>query len=432
MEIKMDRDISVLGSYDVVVCGSGPSGIGAAVSSARMGKKTLLIERYGVLGGCLTSALVGPVMGRAGKGAITDEINALIGGDVPIKMAFDSEMAKIKLTELVKNSGAHVYLQAPVVDVLMDGQRIKGVIIGTPEGLKAIEATVVIDATGDGTVSYLAGADYVKGREEDSLMQPVSLMFRLYGIDEDQILQKDNWTYDIRMPNTPSANWFLEFCIEASKKGDLPNSVSLVRLYRTSRPGECHVNATHMNYVDGTNLEEIAKAEFELRQQIPAVTEFLKKNVKGFENCFVQNSASTLGVRDTRRIMGEYVLTEADLRAGAKFDDVIVHDAWFFMDVHNITGGGQVLTNVPVYDIPYRCLIPLKIDNLLVAGRCISGTHKAQASYRIMSICMATGQAAGIAAALSTSQGITPRKLDYHEVQKVLIESGAVLFNAKK
>ncbi|MDL2229154.1 FAD-dependent oxidoreductase [Treponema sp. OttesenSCG-928-L16] len=422
------NDIPAIGSYDVIVCGSGPSGICAAVSSARMGKSTLLLERQGMVGGALTSMLVGPTMGRVCKGTMTDEINALLGGDPSIKMAFDIEEAKIKLTELLAAANVKVYLQAQIADVFMENNTITGLLIASPDGLKAVYGKVIIDATGDGTVSHFAGADFETGRESDKLMQPVSLMFRLYGIDETKVLKKENWTYDIRMPNTPEAKRFLEFCVAASKTGALPEAVSLVRLYRTSRPGECHVNATHKNYINGTKLEDIGSAEIELRKQIPIIRDFLKKSVPGFENCFVQNSAVTLGVRDTRRIIGDYVLTHEDLLSGRKFEDVIVHNAWFYMDIHNITGGGQTLTDVLPYDIPYRCLVPLKIEQLLTTGRCISGTHKAEASYRIMNICMATGQAAGIAAALAAEKNISPRKLNYQEVQKVLTSLGIDLF----
>jgi hypothetical protein len=412
------------------VCGSGPAGIGAAVSCARKGSRVILLERYGVIGGCLTSALVGPTMGSVGKGTITTEINKLIGGDPSIKMAFDNDRAKMVLTKFVHDSGAKISLQSPIVDALMKDERIVGVVIGTHQGLRAVLGKIIIDATGDGTVSYLAGADYRKGRDEDGLMQPVSLMFRLSGLDESVLLSEGNWTYDIRMPDSKAMKWFLDFCVESSKTGELPRFSSLVRLYRTDRPNECHVNATQANIIDGTSLDHIEKAEGELREQIYTITNFLRKHVRGFEHCYVQNSASTLGVRDSRRITGEYILTEDDLLNGRKFADVAVHDAWFFMDIHNITDGGQTLTPVPNYDIPYRCFVPLKIENLLTAGRCISGTHKAEASYRIMNVCMAMGQAAGTSAALCVKEGTTPRALDYRKLQKELTDDGVQLFDA--
>lgn len=428
MNVSFERTMRIEGEYDVIVCGAGPAGICAAVSSARQNKSTLLIERYGVIGGNLTSGLVGPVMGRTSKGTMTDEINNLIGGDVPIKLAFDPEQAKIKLTQLLEDNGVEFRLQTPIVDVLMENNTITGVITASSSGLAAIKAKIVIDCTGDGTVSYLAGAEYRTGRESDGLQQPVTIMFRISGVDETVAINPGDWTFKIRMPNTKDSEWFLKYCVDACDQELLPKSVSLVRLYRTSRTGECHVNATHLNYINALDPEDISRAELVLRKQIPIIVDFLRRNVKGFENCYLINSSTTLGIRDTRRIMGEYILSREDLESARKFNDVVVHDAWFFMDIHNMAGGGQTLTDVPPYDIPYRCLVPLKIDNLLTAGRCISGTHEAHASFRIMSVCMSTGQAAGIAAALCIEEQANPRILDYHKVQERLIESGANLF----
>ena len=357
MSVLFSKNIPVEGEFDVIVCGAGPAGIGAAVSSARLGKSTLLIDRYGVVGGMLTSGLVGPVMGRTSKGTMTDEINALIGGDVPIKMAFDPEMAKVRLTELLDDNGISLRLQTPIVDVLKEGNTITGVVVSSPSGLYALKAKVIVDCTGDGTVSFLAGAPYRTGREEDELQQPVTIMFRLNGVDEQVAIEEGDWTFRVRMPNSKDANWFLQFCVDACAEGTLPKSVSLVRLYRTARPGECHVNATHLNYINGLDPKEISEAEAILRRQIPVIVDFIKQHVPGFENTYLVNSSTTLGIRDTRRIMGEYVLTREDLESARTFDDVVVHDAWFFMDIHNMSGGGQTLTNVPPYDIPYRCQI---------------------------------------------------------------------------
>ena len=170
----------------------------------------------------------------------------------------------------------------------------------------------------------------------------------------------------------------------------------------------------------------------ELRRQIDQITDFLRKYVPGYENCRIRSTASTLGVRESRRIIGEYILNEDDLRVGRRFKDVVVHNANFVIDIHNPTGGGQAYGLAEVvkpYDIPYRCLIPKKIDNLILNGRCISGTHHAHASYRVMTICMALGEAAGIAAALSVQNDVCPRNLDVKEIQKVLLERGAVLFD---
>ena len=162
------------------------------------------------------------------------------------------------------------------------------------------------------------------------------------------------------------------------------------------------------------------------------MTEFLRRYVPGYQSARVKSTASTLGVRESRRVMGEYVLGDDDLRAGRKFPDVVVHNANFVVDIHNPTGGGQaegLAEVVRPYDIPYGCLIPKKVENLVLSGRSISGTHRAHASYRIMTVCMAVGEAAGAAAALSLKKGVTPRALDAKDVQQALIARGAVLFD---
>ncbi len=420
------KNITPKTTFDVIVVGGGPAGICAAVSSARMGVKTLLVERYGALGGNLTLGLVGPVTGSVGSGTMLEEITRLIGGNYPNRWVHDYETAKIKLVELINAAGVQLFLQTQAIDVIMENTVISGIITASPEGISAVKADIIIDASGDGQIAFLAGAEYEKGCKEDALLQPVSLMFKLGGVDDNVAITGNNHTYDVRMPGSG----FNDFCKQAAEKGELPEIVSFVRLYRTSRHGECVVNATQANGIDATKVEDIAKAEALLRLQIPEIVQFLQKHIKGFENCFLQESASTLGVRETRRILGEYILTEEDLIAGRRFDDVIVHDAYYNIDIHNPTGGGmQEFTPVRPYDIPYRCIIPRKIDNLLTAGRCISGTHRAQASYRVMSICMAIGQAAGIAAALSSQKKVYPRGLDVKLIQKQLSDCGVVLFD---
>ena len=230
----------------------------------------------------------------------------------------------------------------------------------------------------------------------------------------------------------PSGVKYSDFCKEANKRGELPENVSIVRLHRTHYSGERSVNATQSNGHDILSLKGITAAMHDLRNQVDVVVEFLKKNVPGFENCRVKASADALGVRETRRIMGQYVLQDADVENGARFEDVLVHKAWFLIDIHNPTGGGQAEKRsqpaIP-YDIPYRCFVPLGVENLLVAGRCISGTHRAHASYRVMAICMAMGEAVGIAAALSAKKSTAPRNIDANTIQQVLVERGVILFD---
>ena len=434
------REITQIEEYDVLVIGGGPAGICAAVSAARCGANTLLVERFGVLGGMLTAGRVDPILGSVSAGTMYDEIVSLLsanhpGNTPPVtrngkEVQVDPEEAKVILANLVYESGAKLYLQTTVVDVLKEGNVVTGAILTTPTGLMAVKAKCVVDASGDGFAAAMAGATYKVGRESDGHCQPTTIEFVIDQVDESRAITCWGGSDPVCLP---SGERYAEFCKAANKRGELPPNVSIVRLHRTHYAGERSVNATQSNGHDTLSLKGIADAMQDLRNQVSMVVQFLKQNVPGYENCRVKASADALGVRETRRIMGEYILQDADVENGARFPDVVVHKAWFLIDIHNPTGGGQAEKRsqpaIP-YDIPYRCFVPLGVENLLVAGRCISGTHRAHASYRVMSICMAMGEAVGIAAALSAGRGICPRAIPATDVQKILTERGVVLFDA--
>ena len=435
--MKAENMFEVHGEYDVVVVGGGPAGICAAVSAAREGAKTALIERYGILGGMMTSGHVHPILGRTGAGTMYHEIVELVekghedveklvtrnGSEIHV----DIEEAKSALLKLVHESGADIYLQTPVVEALVEENLLTGVLVGTQSGLKAIKGKVFVDASGDGFLAARAGAEYKMGRDSDGKCQPTTLEFTIDNIDEEVAL----FCYGGSDPVTlPDGKKYSELCKEVSARGELPANVTIVRLHKTFYPGERNVNATQANGYDTLKPEGVLGAELELREQIDKVVTFLRKYVPGYENCRVKSTGSTLGVRETRRIMGEKMMVDEDVEKGNKYPDAVVHDAWFLIDIHNPVGGGQAEKHsqpcIP-YDIPYGCLVPLKVDGLLTAGRCISGTHRAHATYRVMGVCMGTGQAAGTAAALCAKKGVTPRELPYQEVQQALMAKGADL-----
>ena len=225
---------------------------------------------------------------------------------------------------------------------------------------------------------------------------------------------------------------FLSWCKRQARNGLIPEKLAAIRLHRTSRPGQRQVNTTQVNGIDATIGSSLFKAESELRNQIDLLIAFLRNNLPGYENCYCISSASTLGVRESRRIRGHYLLTAEECIAGKKFSDVMVHNAEFIVDIHNPEGAGQAedkIQGVRPYDIPYGCFVPLNVDNLYVAGRCISGTHRAHASYRIMSVCMAMGQAVGVAAALCCRNRCNPDKLIVSEVQDRLTDLGIELYS---
>lgn len=430
--ISYSKPLPIRKQYDVVVCGAGPAGICAAVAAARQGAKVGLLERYGIPGGNLTCGSVGPILGMVSKGTMRDEVVALLGVagndmDGTTGVAHDMEKARIALTEFIHHENIDVYLQTMASDVWMEENTVKGVVISTKEGLQVLGASVVIDSTGDGDIAAFAGCEFEKGRD-DGKMQPVTLEFTLDQVDEDTgilcIGDIDNVQF--------RGQRFLDWCKEQAESGKIPGQTAAVRLHPTVHRGSRQVNTTQANGYDSTKLETIYDAELELRRQIPVLQRFFQENLPGYENCKVVSSACTTGIRESRRVMGEYCITADDCVSGARFPDVIVHNAEFLIDIHNPVGSGQAekkIQSCKPYDIPYRCFVPRRVDGLYLAGRCISGTHRAHASYRVMSICMAMGEAVGIAASMCAAQGVTPRALDVRMLQDRMMRQGIELFD---
>lgn len=416
-------------NYDVVVAGAGPAGICAAVEAARSGAKTALIERYGCIGGNLTQGYVGPLLGGTCAGTMSEEIARRVcpvPGAVP-----DFEWAKIALTEMVADAGVDVYLQEAVVSVERKDDRLCAVIADGKCGPIRFAADVYIDATGDGDVAYLAGCPYDMGRTGDGLIQPVSFMFIIQGVDENQHLLCEHEEHHTDLGD---GREYLDLCHRACKTGELPKNVNIVRLYKTAYPDERMVNASQENYVNPFDPTDLFRAEASLRRQTNQIVDFLKNNIPGFADICVKGSSTTLGVRESRRILGDYVITVEDVAAGRLFDDAVVHHAGFCVDIHNPDGPGQSEfvdkrpTIAGAHDIPFRAMTPQGINNLITAGRCISGTHEAMASFRVMNICFAMGQAAGAAAALMKTHGISStRTLDVGLIREHLKSRGVKL-----
>jgi hypothetical protein len=284
-----------------------------------------------------------------------------------------------------------------------------------------IEAGVTVDATGDGDVAFLAGAAFEQGRPGDGRVQPVSIMYRIGGVDTavGLLCGSEEQAHKVHVPE---GTWH-DVVNKAHAAGELPASIGVIRIYRAAYPGERIINATQVNGIDGTCVDDLTQAELEGRKQAYQVLEFLRRHAPGHEQAYISAMPAAIGVRETRRFVGLHCLTRQDLVSGRTWPDGIVRSANFVIDIHNPTGGGQAegfAAKVKPYDIPYGCLVPKKIDGLLLAGRCISGSHDAHASYRVQCIAMATGAAAGAAAAQAARQKVQPRAVDVADVQTAL------------
>jgi len=409
--------------YDVIVAGGGTAGVAAAVAAARNGANTVLIEKYGFLGGAMTAGLVNPFMtfhvGRKQiiKGIfqeIIDRLKDMNGYDEKTK-AFDNEAMKLVTDHMVKEAGVKLLLHTYISDALVTKRNtVRGVEVYNKSGRQIVLGKITVDATGDGDVAVMAGAPYEKGRRKDGLTQPMTLNFRMGGVNVE------------RMPSREKINRLFE---EAKAKGEIEIPREDVLYFPTTRKGEIHFNTTRILKADGTKAEDLTYAETEGRRQMAQLIKFLKEKVPGFENAYLLMSGVQIGVRETRRIIGEYVLTEEDILKARKFEDEIARGS-YPIDIHSPTGEGTIIKKPPpgeFYDIPYRCMVPKKVDNLLVAGRCISTTHEAQAAVRVIPIVVAIGQAAGTAAALAAKLRVSPREMDVPLLQKTLKEQGACL-----
>jgi hypothetical protein len=445
------------GQTDVLVVGGGPAGLGAALGARRAGARVILAERYGFLGGNATAALVMPLMSfhtqqavaeqpdhttllpqDHGPGAaviagvLRDFLHRLIstGGAIRPSLAtgyvvpFDPEHFKLTALEMLEEAGVEFLFHAFASGVL-EQQDIRGVVFESKSGPVIIEAKTFVDATGDGDIAALAGAPYEVGREEDALVQPMTLMFRMADFAKS--------AFDAYVKQHPEqwhgVHGLWELIRMAEERGELALPREDILLFATPHPSEVAINSTRVTRVLGTDVWDLTYAEWTSRKQMQQISAFLRKYVPGFGQSYIVQSGVNIGVRETRRILGEYQLGVQDILSARKFKDVIARST-YPVDIHNPKGSGTVLQRVPTgeaYEIPLRALLPQRVENLVVAGRCISGTHEAHSSYRVMPVAMATGQAAGVCAALAAKQSKSPREVPTRAVQEALLAQGADL-----
>ena len=447
---------------DVLVVGGGPAGLGAALGAAWSGSQVILAERHGFLGGNATASLVMPLMSYhtdkqwplspkntnneltlaptdhglgepSVAGALEVMVNRLIqaGGAIPPSIntgyvvPFDPEIFKFVALDLLNEANVNFLFHALATDVL-EREDGKGVVFETKSGPIVIEAKVVIDCTGDGDVAVRAGAQFELGRKEDGSVQPMSLMFRM-----GEFSRKAFQNYVTKNPDQwkTGVNGLWDLINLATQNGDLELHREDILFFGTLHQHEVSVNSTRITRVLGTDLWDLTYAETEGRRQVRQIVSFFKKYVPGFEESYLLQTGVTVGVRETRRIIGEYTLTASDILAARKFSDTIALGS-YPIDIHNPLGKGTILKRLPkgeAYGIPLRSLLPQNIDQLIVAGRCISGTHEAHSSYRVMPTSMATGQAAGVCAALAVKENKSVKEVDSKKIQAQLIKQKALI-----
>ncbi len=412
--------------WDVIVIGGGPGGVPAAIAAARNGARVLLVESYGFLGGMATTALVLPYMKySAGNRLIVrglfeefqdimEENGAIrrfkatyekqvrlntFPTDLEDRAHFDDEPMKHLLDQFVLDAGIDLLLHTRAIGVLKEGNAIRAVRVFHKGGVEHLSANVFIDATGDGDIGAWAGAEIEIGRANDHACQPMTTCFRMAGVEID------------RMPDGKEVNRLYD---EAKARGEITNPRENVLKFFTVHPDVIHFNSTRVirkTALDGWSMTE---AEIEGRRQVEELARFLKKHIAGFENSYLMKIGTQIGIRESRRIMGRYVLTADDVIQGRKFDDGVACGS-YAIDIHNPTGTGTKIIYLDegiYYHIPYRCLTPVGVDNLIVASRCISATHEAHSSLRVMPTVWAIGQAGGTAGAMCVKESITPDRVD--------------------
>ena len=448
-----DKDFLPLAAEcDILVCGGGTAGVVAAIAAARAGADVLVVEGLGQLGGTQSAAWVTPMMPNK---ILTESLTHGINDDILHRAAqydppptdangdllwFNPVTLAFVLDDLLAEAGARVLFHTVISDTIVEEGAVKGIVIENKSGRQRIEARVTIDCTGDADVALRAGVPCVMGDPDDGHNQPMSLRFALANVDQERaasfLADELGMACYARPPlfeigtgeakNTPLGPLICTAITDGVLAEDDLGYLQFFSIL--GRPGELAFNCPRIAGLSATDAWDLSQAQTVGRQKIRRIASFFKASVKGFEASYIGTVAPMVGVRESRRIVGDYVLTEDDYLLEARFPDAVARNS-YPIDIHSAKAkGGLIMKHLPpghYHEIPYRCLLPVGVENLLVAGRCLSATFAAQAAVRIQQNCRALGEAAGLAAVLSLEQGVPPRLIDTDELRRRLNAQGA-------
>jgi len=427
-----ERMTPVAGSYDVIVCGGGPSGIIAAVAAARNGAKTLLIERYGFVGGMATNALVTPISefrknGKQIIGGMPYELmvraNRLGGANIAFESGnypIDDEVFKLAAQQMLLESGVTLLYHSWFSDCITTDGHVSHVIVQNKIGRVAYEGKVIVDCTGDADVVRAAGYKTVK----ENTLQPATLWFQLSGVDT-KSLEEQGLFGDAVNDQLPISPVIRRRLCELNQKGEMP-LFGGPWISRGFNEGSVSINLLR-EATDASNPEQFTKTECSLRESLFKVVTILRENFPEFRNCRILKSGTQTGVRETYHIVGMYQLTTDDVIHPKPFPDTVAKGA-HVIDIHRPDNIDQELVVLEQeYNIPYRIMVPYDSRNIIVAGRSVCADRAAFGTVRVMAVCMAMGQAAGTAAAIAAQKGLAMSKMDIPLLVKTLREQGAVI-----
>lgn len=437
------KEIPVYGSYDVIIAGGGTAGFAAAIAAARAGAKTLVLDRLDCLGGMLTAGMMSLAwclndMEKVVACTVALELveklkdkGAFFDCDIEKEAFFvyDAEQAKVAINEMTAaEKNLEVLYYSWVSDTIMDEDRVVGIIMENKSGRQAVYAKCIVDATGDADLCEFSGAEYTAASSEE--LHPASLLAKVGGVNVDKMRafyqEHPEYLGDINqgLRHTPFHNYRIDKELLGK---ELPERLEYLRdwfiiFHETIRKNEVMLNMTGDVSVNGTDAKCVTNAENLSRIRIEECLEILRRHIPGFESCYLITTASTLGIRESRQVVGQYTVTLDDLVTAREFPDTVCRGS-SLIGSHTADGKDSAFVTLAPgksFSLPYRCMVPKKVKGLLVAGRCVSANHDAMGGIRIITVCMGLGQAAGAAAAICARESLDPADVPMSELQKLL------------